>query len=637
MRRSGLALSILTVAVITMSGAMPAAAVGKRATPNPLGPHVMMGLPKKSMASSTSGLDTTTGPLIVANNAASGDGPIQTYDFGTGGIVNSFVPDGAASNNNGRAVAVVGNKVFYSELGGGFGPSDAIHIAPFNGGAGGSDIGTLPSPAPSVGIQDLDYANGALYALTGYPAGSLQAWKLDPTTGAVLAGPIAISSDPDADGFTVLPDGNFLINSGDASCAYAEYNSATGTPTGSSITVPGAATCTGVATDGSSLYFQTGFSGFTKTDLVGNFISQTTVPNNLAEDISLVNSSVQTTRYVALGDSVPYGHGLANPSPDPQIGLGSAVSQGPSDQAYPALVAKALNLNLNIRNSDCTLTGDDLTISGAKAAQTNTQSGSDQCKSWPDNQSVETDELPAAQLAQDPAKLVTIQAGADDINFGDCITFDLSKTVIFGLDFHSGTQCVKDNAVTPELAAKLANVRDALAKEIVQAAPHAKHIAVLNYYQIIPKPTDFKNSSITRGKQTDPLCSFLAPNLKDAYHDAAIVQSALNVAITSAVVLAQGDGVSNVQLIDLSNLEATHEMCTGNPALFSGELMPTSQFSHDVAVIKSCPLPIHLKSCQTDEPAAERDLRAHLWRAAHPNTFGQQDIARAVEAQLGNL
>ena len=38
-----------------------------------------------------------------------------------------------------------------------------------------------------------------------------------------------------------------------------------------------------------------------------------------------------STRAVALGDSVPYGHGLAQPLPTPQVGLPArAVSQGPS-------------------------------------------------------------------------------------------------------------------------------------------------------------------------------------------------------------------------------------------------------------------------------------------------------------------
>jgi IPT/TIG domain len=238
----------------------------------------------------TTGTAAASGPLIVGNNASAGGGPIQTFDFSTGAVVNSFVPDGA-TNNNGRGVAVVGNEVFYTELSSGSGATDSIHVAPFNDGAGGSDIRTIPNPAPSTGVQDLDYANGALYALTGYSAGSLQVWKLDPTSGAVLAGPIAISSDPTADGFTILPNGDFLINTGDMSCTYDEYNRTTGAATGSSVTVPGASSCTGVATDGVSLYFETDFSGFTQTDLSGNLVSNRSVPSNEVEDISLVSTA----------------------------------------------------------------------------------------------------------------------------------------------------------------------------------------------------------------------------------------------------------------------------------------------------------------------------------------------------------
>ncbi len=331
------------------------------------------------------------------------------------------------------------------------------------------------------------------------------------------------------------------------------------------------------------------------------------------------------SRYVALGDSVPYGHGLANPYPAPQIGLSpSAVQQGPSSAAYPGLVATALHLNLNVRNGNCALTGDDLTVSGASAAQADTHPGSDQCTGWPDSESVQSDELPAAQLSQDPATLVTIQAGADDIRFGDCMAWELTK---FGPVHASGTRCVKDGAVIGSVAAELANVRDAIAKEIVQVAPYAKHVAVLNYYQVIPKPADFKNSSIFPGGQVDPVCWGLSHNLNGAYNDATIVQSALNVAITGAVLEAQADGVNNVQLIDISNLESTHEMCTGNPALFSGEPMPKSEFHNDLKIFAECHLPVFRpKSCSSALPAAEADLARHTWRAAHPNTFGQQDI-----------
>src|ERR1700728_1344909 len=44
-----------------------------------------------------------------------------------------------------------------------------------------------------------------------------------------------------------------------------------------------------------------------------------------------------TTRAVALGDSVPYGHGLANPYLTPQIGLSTdAGAQGASRLASPS-------------------------------------------------------------------------------------------------------------------------------------------------------------------------------------------------------------------------------------------------------------------------------------------------------------
>jgi hypothetical protein len=237
---------------------------------------------------------TTTQPpasTIVGNNAADGGGPIQTYDLSTGSLVNSFVPDGAQpSGANGRAVAVEGNEIFYSELSNLFGASDGIHVAPFNGGAGGSDLRVLPNPSPTTGIQDLEFSNGNLYALTGYPNGSLQVWKLDPSNGAVLAGPVAITGinvSASADGFTVLPDGNFLINDADESCTYRAYSSTTGQPTGQSITVPGGSTCTGVDTDGSSLYFETNFSSFTRTDMNGNLIATTNVGSNSVEDVSL--------------------------------------------------------------------------------------------------------------------------------------------------------------------------------------------------------------------------------------------------------------------------------------------------------------------------------------------------------------
>src|SRR5262249_32743134 len=121
-------------------------------------------------------------PLIAGNTSAFGCGPIYTNDYTLGTVVQSFIPTGAGptpcpnppSNNNGRALAVGGEEIFYTELVDdstsppGFGPTDFIRVATFNSGAGSADTRALPNPRPGTGIQDLTFSNGTLYALTGY-------------------------------------------------------------------------------------------------------------------------------------------------------------------------------------------------------------------------------------------------------------------------------------------------------------------------------------------------------------------------------------------------------------------------------------------------------------------------------------
>src|SRR5580704_9443252 len=101
-----------------------------------------------------------------------------------------------------------------------------------------------------------------------------------------------------------------------------------------------------------------------------------------------------STRAVALGDSVPYGHGLANPYLTPQIGLPTgAVSQGPSTEAYPTLVARDLGLTMTVRPTNCHLTGDQLSISGAVADGSDNTSRDGQCPVPPRQARNLTDEL----------------------------------------------------------------------------------------------------------------------------------------------------------------------------------------------------------------------------------------------------
>jgi uncharacterized repeat protein (TIGR01451 family) len=259
-----------------------------------------------------------SGPMIVGNNAAFGGGPIQTFDFSAGGApVASFVPTGASDSNNGRAVDVMGSEVFYTELSSGFGPTPSIEVAPYNGGAGGADTRTLPNPRPSTGIQDLASSGGALYALTGYEANPLEVFKLDPSSGAVLAGPIGISggASPSSDGFAVLPNGNFLINNTDGSCGYNQYDGTTGAQvSGTTINVPGSSFCTGVDTDGTSLFFQTDFSAFTQTDMSGNLIVRTSVTRDLVEDISILHPSAGTAKTTLTESAAPNPVRVGNPA-----------------------------------------------------------------------------------------------------------------------------------------------------------------------------------------------------------------------------------------------------------------------------------------------------------------------------------
>lgn len=234
---------------------------------------------------------------IVGNSAGFGGGPIDSFDFATGALLNSFVPAGAlVGNSNGRGLLVLGNNVYYTELNPCcFGPTDSIRVAPYNGGAGGADTRTIPNPRPGDGVQDLSYANGLIYALTGYITDTPEVFALSPVTGAVVSGPVSIASPagPFSDGFVVLPNGNFLISSSDAPCTYNQFDPSTGALIpATTITVAGLA-CSGVDTDGTHLFFMVTvvgpeFDSITMTDLTGGSAVTQSVPPNLVEDISLV-------------------------------------------------------------------------------------------------------------------------------------------------------------------------------------------------------------------------------------------------------------------------------------------------------------------------------------------------------------
>ena len=351
-----------------------------------------------------------------------------------------------------------------------------------------------------------------------------------------------------------------------------------------------------------------------------------------------------STRAVALGDSVPYGHGLANPYVTPQIGLPpGAVSQGPSTRAYPTMVAADLGLTMTVRRTNCRLIGDQLSISGAVADGTDNTTRDGQCPVPPQQARNLSDELAAADLVRHPARLVLLQDGADDIDFSACLEYQLAR--VLGVGIGLGNDCVANGAVTPVLATKLARVRASLARAIEDMAPHSSSIAVLDYYQPIPEPSQIAPGTATASLHTNLVCSGLKPNAASTYAAAQVVLRALNQAVAGAVEDARAHHVNNVTLVNVARTFAGHGICTADPWVFSGEPVPDSTLAADadrILAAKACSGTDVLHgqavcgSLSASAQAAERDLQDYVWRAAHPTAAGQRALALAVERQLSN-
>jgi hypothetical protein len=233
--------------------------------------------------------------LVIGNSAGTGNGPIQTWRFSTGGDpFASFEPTGATASNSGRGIAIVGNTLYYTELEAG-GVSTVIHVVPFNGGLGGDDTGTLANPQRDTAIAALTASEGILYVLTAVGgagaggAGQPAVSTIDLATNAV-AGPVSLGSPATASstGFARLPNGNLLVNTGAGSCTYAQFNAATGVATGPSFVVAGASACNGIETDGDFLYVETDGNSVTRTSLTGAYVSEVAVAANQVQDIALV-------------------------------------------------------------------------------------------------------------------------------------------------------------------------------------------------------------------------------------------------------------------------------------------------------------------------------------------------------------
>lgn len=235
----------------------------------------------------------------IANQAAFGGGLIETVDLDTHTVLGSFVPSGAFGTNNGRGVQLFlgSNLVYYTELTAGFGPTDFIRVAPYNNGLGGADILTFPNPVPGTGVVVLAGSGGFLYVLTGYPNGPEVVQKTDGSGNNIGAkvtlhmtnGNILTASD----GFTVLPNGNWLINDGDADNSYNQYDPLTGNEipnttiqAHNNLGVCGSSTGVDFYGPSNTLFFDCNLNNMVENTLAGVFIANNNFNAGNFEDLS---------------------------------------------------------------------------------------------------------------------------------------------------------------------------------------------------------------------------------------------------------------------------------------------------------------------------------------------------------------
>jgi hypothetical protein len=295
---------------------------------------------------------------------------------------------------------------------------------------------------------------------------------------------------------------------------------------------------------------------------------------------------------------------------------------------------------MTVRRTNCALSGDQLAISGAVAAAADDTRPDTQCPVPPRQARNLGDEVAAADLAPRPARLVLLQVGADDIDFGSCLEYELAHVLGTGLAL--GTQCVANGGVTPAVAARLSRARTSIARAIEAMSPHAKAIAVLNYYQPVPSPQELADDSALSGLGTNLVCTGLKANAAPTYAAAQVVSRAVNHAVGGAVADARARGVHNVELIDVSAMAAGHGMCTKSSYFFSGEPIADATLAADlarVAAARACTTSGILRdqTCARLEAGAaqaEQQLRDYVWRAAHPTAAGQSALAAVVEQQL---
>ena len=235
------------------------------------------------------------------------------------------------------------------------------------------------------------------------------------------------------------------------------------------------------------------------------------------------------------GDSVPYGHGLANPYLTPQIGLpATAVSQGPSTLGLPEPGGAGPRAH-HVR------AGDQLPPDRRPARRSagrwptalTTPAATGSAPSRPGRPGTWPTSSPRPTWSRHPARLVLLQDGADDIDFSACLEYELAR--VLGVGIGLGTPASPTGRSRRRSPRTWPTSAPSLAHAIETLAPHASTVAVLDYYQPIPEPSQIASGTARSGLHTNLVCSGLKPNAASTYAAAQVVLAALNDAVAGAV------------------------------------------------------------------------------------------------------
>ena len=286
--------------------------------------------------------------------------------------------------------------------------------------------------------------------------------------------------------------------------------------------------------------------------------------------------------------------------------------------------------------TNCHLSGDQLSISGAVADGADNTSRAGQClRRASAGLGTSADQMAAADLVRHlrPASF-SWQDGADDIDFSALPRVPAGPR-FFGAGIGLG-HCLRrpTGPSRRSVAADLANVRTSLAHAIETLAPHASTIAVLDYYQPIPEPSQIAGGTARSRLHTNLVCSASAPTppAPSRRPRSSCPRSTTPLPAPSATRWP----TTCVNVYPGRRLRALdgHGMCTAAALGVSGEAVPDMTLAADAEHI------VAAKACSGHGRPARRDARAgpgphrrgrrsaawqdYGWRAADPTAAGQR-------------